>query len=88
MRTYKLIALFLLICSIPLHAQKSVTVTGIVCDSQNVPLIGATVMVKGTTNGTIADVDGKYSLKAKEGDVLQAVFTGFLTEEVTVEKTD
>lgn len=41
-------------------------------------------MVKGTTNGTIVDVDGKYSLKAKEGDILQAVFTGFITEEVTV----
>ena len=57
MRTYKLIALLLLFIGGPLYAQK--TVTGIVCDSQNAPLIGATVMVKGTTNGTIADIDGK-----------------------------
>ena len=84
MRTYKLITLLLLVCSIPLHAQKAVTVTGIVTDDQNAPLIGATVMVKGSANGVIADIDGKYSLTAKEGDVLQALFTGFVTEEVTV----
>ena len=86
MRTYKLITLLFLLCSFSLHAQK--TVTGIVCDSQNVPLIGATVVVKGTTNGSVADIDGKYSLTVKEGDVLQAIFTGFITEEVTVGKTD
>ena len=89
MRTYKLITLFLLlVCSIPLHAQKAVTITGTVSDDKNVPLIGATVMVKGSSNGVIADIDGKYSLTAKEGDVLQALFTGFITEEVTVGKSD
>ena len=86
MRTYKLITLLLLICSIPLHAQKAVTITGTVSDEKNVPLIGSTVMVKGSSNGVIADIDGKYSLTAKEGDVLQALFTGFVTEEVTVGK--
>ena len=45
-------------------------------------------MVKGTSNGVIVDIDGKYALKAKEGDVLQALFTGFVTEEVTVGKSD
>jgi TonB-dependent SusC/RagA subfamily outer membrane receptor len=45
-------------------------------------------MVKGTQNGTIADVNGSYSLRVKEGDILQAVFTGFITEEVTVGKSD
>ena len=86
MRTYKLIALLLLIIGVPVYAQKKVS--GRVCDEQNAPLIGATVMVKGTSNGTIADVDGTYSLKVKEGDILQAVFTGFLSEEVVVGKTD
>ena len=69
-----------------MYAQK--TVSGLVCDETNLPLIGATVMVKGTSNGTIADVEGKYSLIVKEGDVLQAVFTGFITEEVVVDKTN
>lgn len=86
MRTYKLIALLLLMVGAPLYAQKKVS--GRVFDEQNAPLIGATVMVKGTNNGTIADVDGLFSLKAKEGDVLQAVFTGFITEEIVVGKSD
>lgn len=86
MKNYRLIALLLLLVSGPLYAQKKVT--GLVCDEQNTPLIGATVMVKGTQNGTIADVDGTYSLTVREGDVLQAVFTGFVTEEVTVGKSD
>ena len=86
MRTYKLIALLLLMIGAPLYAQKKVT--GRVFDEQNAPLIGATVMVKGTSNGTIADVDGSYTLKVKEGDVLQAVFTGYITEETVVGKSD
>ena len=86
MRTYKLISLLFLVCCIPLYAQKTMSVSGSVCDDNNSPLIGATVMVKGTTNGTIVDVNGKYFLSVKEGDVLQAVFTGFLSEEVTVGK--
>lgn len=86
MRTIKLISLLLLMCAIPVHAQQKVTVSGIVSDGQNAPLIGATVMVKGTTNGTMVDVDGKYSISVKEGEILQALFTGFITEEVTVGK--
>ena len=42
-------------------AQDTVTVTGQVTDEQNEPLIGATVMVKGTSVGTATDVDGSYS---------------------------
>ena len=79
---HKLITLLLLLCAVPLHAQQKVS--GVVTDDQSAPLIGATVMVKGTTNGVMTDIDGKYSIKANEGDVLQAVFTGFVTEEITV----
>lgn len=61
MNKYKLIALLLLIVGAPLYAQKKVT--GLVCDGENAPLIGATVMVKGTTNGTIVDVNGTYTLR-------------------------
>lgn len=86
MRTYKLIALFLLLVSIPVMAQNTLKVSGVVCDDNNAPLIGATVMVKGSANGTMVDTEGKYTLSAKEGDVLQALFTGYVTEEVTVGK--
>ena len=82
----KFLALLLLILGVPLFAQKKVS--GLVCDENNVPLIGATVMVKGTTHGTMADVQGQYSLTVKEGDVIQAVFTGYLTEEAVVGKSD
>lgn len=86
MKTFKIVALLLLMAGFPLHAQKKVT--GVVSDGQNAPLIGATVMVKGTQNGTIAGVDGSYSLTVKEGDVLQAVYTGYITEETIVGKAD
>lgn len=86
MRIYKLIAFLLLMVGAPSYAQKKVS--GRVSDEQGAPLIGTTVMVKGTTNGTIADVDGSYSLKVNEGDVVQAVFTGYITEETVVGKSD
>ena len=86
MKAYKFIALLLLMVSGPLYAQR--IVTGLVSDEQNVPLIGATVMVKGSQNGTIAGVDGTYSLTVEDGDVLQAVFTGYITEEVAVGQSD
>lgn len=47
-------------------------------------LIGANVLVKGTTNGTITDIDGMYSISASEGDVLVISYLGFTTQEVTV----
>lgn len=70
-----------------MNAQGTMKVTGTVSDGNNAPLIGATVMVKGTSNGTMVDAEGKYSITVKEGDVLQALFTGYITEEATVGKT-
>ncbi|WP_367388008.1 SusC/RagA family TonB-linked outer membrane protein [Lewinella sp. LCG006] len=65
-----------------LHAQQ--TVRGIVQDNEGLPLIGATVMVKGSNNGTATDVDGKYELKAKPVDVLVFSYTGYEPQEITV----
>jgi TonB-linked SusC/RagA family outer membrane protein len=48
------------------------------------PLPGANVVVKGTTNGVQTDFDGKYSIKAKAGDVLEISFTGYGTKTVAV----
>ena len=50
-------------------------------------LIGANVLVKGTTNGTITDIDGVYSISASEGDVLVFSYLGYTTQEVTVGTT-
>ncbi len=66
-----------------LSAQK--TVTGTVVDESGVPLIGVNIVVKGTTSGTITDIDGTYSIDVPDGsDILEFSFTGFGTEQVDV----
>lgn len=58
-------------------------VTGRVTDASG-PVIGATVMQKGTTNGTITDMDGKFSLDGvKKGDVIQITYIGYIMQEIT-----
>ena len=59
-------------------------VTGVVQDSDGEPLIGATVMVKGTQIGTSTDIDGRFAIQAKEGDILVVHYVGFAPEEVYV----
>ena len=51
------------------------------------PVIGAGIVIKGTTTGAITDIDGKYSINAKEGDILECTFIGFKPVEVTVGKS-
>jgi len=70
-------------CTTVLWAQKKVS--GIVMDADmNLPLIGANVIAKGTTNGTVTDLDGNYSLEVNSGDVLQFSYLGMETVEETV----
>lgn len=65
--------------------QKGHEITGTVTDAKtSEPLIGVTVMVKGTTNGVMTDVDGQFRLNCKEGDVLQISYIGYETKEVKV----
>ena len=52
--------------------------------SEDGPLPGATIVVKGTENGTSTDFDGNYTINASDGDVLIVSFIGFETQEVTV----
>lgn len=61
-------------------------ITGIVVDQSGVPVIGANVVVKGTTNGTITDVDGKYALDVSNGAILQVTYIGYNPAEVKVGK--
>ena len=61
------------------------TVTGTVTDQNGEALIGASVLVKGTTSGTVSDIDGSYSVRVPEGaDVLVFSYTGFETQEITL----
>ena len=65
-------------------AQDNVTVSGTVVDENGEPILGAGVVVKGTTNGTTADLDGRFSLTVPAGSVLQFLSVGFETVEKTV----
>lgn len=62
----------------------SAQVTGLVTDDKGEPLIGATVLIKGTDQGTVTEIDGTYSLVVKEG-ILVFSFTGYETQEVPIE---
>ncbi len=67
----------------PVLAQNQVS--GTVTDSQSgEPLVGVTVLIKGTTDGTITDVDGRYSLNAPDDAVLVLSFVGLASQEVSV----
>ena len=59
-------------------------VTGIVNDELSEPVIGANITVKGTTNGTITDVNGQFSLDVHPNDVLLISYIGYITQEVPV----
>ncbi|WP_420187607.1 SusC/RagA family TonB-linked outer membrane protein [Bacteroides pyogenes] len=65
------------------ETQQSGSCTGVVQDPKGEPVIGASVVVKGTTNGTITDLDGRFQLSnVKQGEILQVSFIGYTTEEV------
>ena len=80
-------SLFLLVCLVlsgtTVFAQER-TVTGVVTDSFNEPLIGASIVVQGTTNGVITDLDGKYSIKVTPGATLQFSYVGMEKQSVKV----
>lgn len=84
LRVYRMFLPILLglFMSLGAYAQQ-ITVTGTVIDQTNLPVIGASVQVKGTTNGTVTDLDGNFSLSANQGDVLVISFLGYETQEVT-----
>ncbi|WP_299230770.1 carboxypeptidase-like regulatory domain-containing protein, partial [uncultured Bacteroides sp.] len=60
------------------------TINGKVLDATGEPIIGANVLVKGTTNGTITDIDGKFTLNVPTECVLQISYIGFNTQEIKV----
>ena len=59
-------------------------IVGTVTDEQGEPLIGATVMVEGTTTGSTTDIDGKYSVNAKKGQILTFSYVGMDTQKMKV----
>ena len=71
--------------SIAMGIDQQLQITGVVKDTNGEPMIGVTVMVKGTGTGTITDIDGKYSVSVPGNkSVLTFSFVGYTTKEVTV----
>lgn len=64
---------------------KQQKVTGVITDGAGEPLIGANVTEKGTSNGTITDIDGKFTLNVPVGSVLSVSYIGYGGKEVRVE---
>lgn len=70
-----------LFLSVGAFAQQ-IAVKGIVKDTTGEPVIGANVLVKGTTNGTITDFDGNFQLMANQGDIIVISFIGYTAQEL------
>lgn len=62
-------------------------INGMVTDALGEPLIGVTVMLKGAIQGTVSDMDGKFSLLAEMGDVLIISYVGYTLQEVEIKDT-
>ena len=82
MKQKLLTCLLLIATSISLMAQ-NVTVSGVVSDQMG-PVIGASVFEKGTTNGTVTDLDGNFSLSVRPGSVLVISSIGYTTQEIPI----
>ena len=57
---------------------------GTILDTNGTPVIGASISVKGTTTGTISDMNGVFTLDVKNGDILEISFIGYLSHTVKV----
>jgi TonB-linked SusC/RagA family outer membrane protein len=66
------------------HTFGQQTISGNITDENGKPVIGASIIVKGTLKGTVSDLDGNYAIKAKPSDTLSFSFIGYLTEDVLV----
>nr|WP_320057310.1 TonB-dependent receptor [uncultured Bacteroides sp.] len=83
MKQLKNIILYALLLMISTTVYAQSKITGVVIDASNNPLIGASVVVKGTTNGTVADLDGKFTLNVSGGTLLVS-YIGFKPVEIPI----
>ena len=76
MKRFLILAFSLLFC-VNMFAQERVTVTGVVTDASDYPLVGVGVVQQGTTNGVITDIDGRYSIEVPAGSVIEFSCLGY-----------
>ena len=80
----KPIGLFVLLCLLPLASfAQNITARGVVSDDMG-PIVGASVVEKGTSNGMVTNLNGEFSLDVKRGATLVISYIGYITQEVTV----
>ena len=80
---FLLTVLLLMLCSMTMYAQKKIT--GQVLEPNGQAIIGATILEKGTTNGTITDFDGNFELTStSEKPIIQVSYIGYKTQTITV----
>lgn len=72
------ILFLILLCSCTFLYAQQFSITGVVTDKKlKEPIIGASVIVKGTTNGTVTDLDGNFTIQASKSSVLIVSFIGY-----------
>lgn len=78
--------MILLVCHLSnaTWAQGQSNVKGLIADPTGEPLIGVSIQVKGTTTGTVTDINGKFSLSAKKNDILHISYVGYIPQEVRI----
>ena len=82
--TYRKVCLLAMCFLISMTARSQVSITGQVTSSDNMPLPGVNILVKGTTSGTQTDANGKFQLEASDADILVFSFIGYASQEVKV----
>lgn len=83
--------MFIFMLMIPIdsiRAQEPLNINGMVVDTNNEPMIGATVQVKGKTTGTITNIDGRFSIKVQAKDILVFSYMGYASEERVASKAN
>lgn len=60
------------------------TINGVVTNESNLAIPGVSIVIKGTTNGTSTNIDGKYTIDANQGDILIYSFVGMITQEIEI----
>ena len=68
----------------PKETQQLKKINGTITDASGVPIIGANVVVKGSTTGTVTDIDGNFSLEVSQGSSLEISYIGYLKKEIIV----
>lgn len=84
-----LIAVLCLVYPMKIYAEKTsktnvnqTQVSGLIVDENGEPLLGVSVQVKGTTNGTITDIDGRFTLNCSRNEILIISYVGYTTLEI------